>query len=296
MASLSNKVLITGINSFTARYLREELRNYDIFGCDLGVSETEKIFNVDIRDRAAIKNMLQKIEPDYIIHLGAITFVAEENVSLMYEINTVGTINILEECLPLQNKIKKILLPSSSNVYGNPKVDSLAESSETIPVSHYAASKLAMEYAAGLFFDKLPIIITRPFNYTGAGQNPKFVIPKIIDHFREKKDVIELGRTDVVRDFSDVRFVASVYRRLLESNVKSETVNICSGTGTCLQDILKHASEISGHQIKVEINPDFVRANEIQKLTGSNTHLENLIGTLNPIHINDTIRWMLFAE
>ena len=79
-----------------------------------------------------------------------------------------------------------------------------------------------------LWMDKLPIFIVRPFNYTGRGQDKKFVVPKIIDHFREKKTFIELGNIDVLREFNDIRFVSDIYTKLLVTPPIGKIINICT--------------------------------------------------------------------
>jgi len=117
--------------------------------------------------------------------------------------------------------------------------------------------------------EKLPVLITRPFNYTGADQHPRFLVPKIVSHFRDMKDEIELGNIDVYRDFSDVRDVAEIYCDLLFSDVPSgEIFNICSGRLTSLRDIVAGCSEIMDHEINIKVNPAFVRKDEIVKLGG----------------------------
>jgi len=146
-----------------------------------------------------------------------------------------------------------------------------------------------------LWADKLPITIVRPFNYTGVGQSINFLLPKIVDHFKRRAPVIELGNVDVVRDFSDVRTVGSCYRRLMERKsgfASGDTFNICSGVGHSLLEALEMMQEISGHSPEICVNPEFVRANEVKKLVGSRAKLESAIGPVESIPLRDTLRWM----
>jgi hypothetical protein len=146
---------------------------------------------------------------------------------------------------------------------------------------------------ARTYFERLNILITRPFNYTGVGQNGQFLIPKIVKHFREEQREIELGNLDVVRDFSDVRFVAGTYKKFMECNETSEIVNICSGTGISLMEIISRMNALAGYEITTKINPIFVRKNELKTLIGSNDKLISLIHERNSILFEDTLRWML---
>ncbi|MCK9419434.1 MAG: GDP-mannose 4,6-dehydratase [Nitrospirae bacterium] len=291
------KVLITGIDGFTGIYLEELLlkAGYDVYGLVYPTSRNEKHLSCNIVDKDDVIAALNAIKPDYIIHLAGISFVKHSDVRQIYDINFFGTLNILKALLEIGLKPDKIVLASSANVYGNPPTDIIDETICPVPVNHYAISKLAMEFKARTYFDRLNILITRPFNYTGIGQGGQFLIPKIVSHFKEGKQEIELGNLDVVRDFSDVRFVASVYKELMECNTSLEIVNICSGRGDSLKDILQKMSSIAKHELRTKINPDFVRKNEVKTLIGSNKKLVSFIGELKPYPIEETLKWMFYA-
>ncbi len=150
-----------------------------------------------------------------------------------------------------------------------------------------------MEHMARLWNDRLPIIIARPFNYTGRGQAEHFLLPKIVSHFRRNERRIELGNLDVARDFSDVRVVAFAYRKLIELAPAGETFNVCSGVAHRLDEVLLMMSEIAGYTIDVTVNPAFCRGNEIKTLVGNNTKLTRLIGESRHISLSETLRWMM---
>ena len=84
-----------------------------------------------------------------------------------YNVNVLGAMNLLAGLTALPVKPRKVLLASSANVYGNCDASPITEGQLAAPVNHYAMSKLAMEQMAWTYLDRLPIVITRPFNYTG---------------------------------------------------------------------------------------------------------------------------------
>jgi nucleoside-diphosphate-sugar epimerase len=152
-----------------------------------------------------------------------------------------------------------------------------------------------MECLVKTWFERLPIIITRPFNYTGVGQHPNFLVPKIVAHFCQHKSLIELGNLDVARDFSDVRDIATAYLKLFEIPHTSEIVNLCSGQVTALADIIQAMNAIAGYDIAVQVNPAFVRSNEIKILGGDNRKLKNLTDFVPTIPLTQTLQAMYLA-
>jgi nucleoside-diphosphate-sugar epimerase len=204
----------------------------------------------------------------------------------------VGTRNLLEALAGARHKASSVLLASSANIYGNASVPVITEDVAPAPANDYAVSKLAMEYMARLWMDKLPLFIVRPFNYTGQGQGDNFLLPKIVSHFRRREPRIELGNLAIARDFSDVRMVARSYRRLLAAAPRGEAFNICSARSNSLEQVIDMVSGIAGYRIKVEVNPAFVRANDVLTLTGSNAKLAGVIGPIEAPPLFDTLRWM----
>ena len=221
---------------------------------------------------------------------------AHADEEAFYRVNGFGTLNLLNVLADLPKLPQKIILASTANIYGTPDVECISEAVCPAPVNHYACSKLVMEHMASTWFDRLPIIITRPFNYTGPGQNERFLIPKIVNHFAHRAPLIELGNLNVSRDFGDVRSVISAYMALLQSDATSIKVNICSGVVSSLNDIIHQMTLIAGYEIEVKVNPAFVRANEIPILRGDNTLLSRLIGNLPTRPLASTLESMYTAQ
>lgn len=278
------KVLITGLNGFTGRYLQDELISHGHVVVGL---------QADLTDPVALAAEIQLLQPDWVAHLAGIAFVGHGQANDFYRVNLMGARNLLAALAGCGKRPACVLLASSANVYGNAIEGVLAEATLPNPASDYAVSKLAMEHMARLWLDKLPIVIARPFNYTGVGQSESFLLPKIVAHFKRRAEVIELGNLDVWRDFSDVRAVAQAYRRLLKASPAGETVNVCSGRTHSLREALTLCERLTGHGMAVRVNPAFVRANEVKSLCGDPSRLQALIGDWETPALEETLRWML---
>jgi GDP-6-deoxy-D-talose 4-dehydrogenase len=284
------RILLTGADGFTGRIFAQQATagGHDV-----------KPLRADLTDPEALTKEVMAIDPDAVLHLAAISFVGHADEDAFYAVNVVGTTNLLTALSKLKKCPYRVVVASSANVYGNSKASPVAESETLAPISHYAASKLAMEHMARTFHDKLPIVITRPFNYTGPGQAESFVVPKLIKHFASRAPSISLGNIQVEREFNDVQMVCGVYLKLLQYGEAGETYNICSGRPYTLQHVLNALESITGHHIQIELNPDLVRANEVYSLYGSAVKLQALLNRhgheLSFTVLDDTLKRMLTA-
>ena len=142
----------------------------------------------------------------------------------------------------------------------------------------------------------LDILITRPFNYTGAGQSVNFLIPKIVSHFKRNASVIKLGNLTPKREYNNVLDVVKIYEKLLNLKTGERIFNIGSGKGYGIGEILDFMREISGRDIKVEQNPAFMRADEPEEITADTARLEANGLNLCKTHIKQTLKWMYENE
>ena len=279
--------LVTGIEGFTGHFVQSELEANE---------HTVVGLKSDLTDADAVAKEILEIQPEAVIHLAGLAFVAENNANAFYDVNLIGTRNLLDALSMHVPKLSNILITSSANVYGNSTGGMLDESVNPNPSNDYAVSKLAMEYMARLWRKKLSFSIVRPFNYTGVGQDGRFLIPKIVRHFRDKEPIIELGNLDVWREFGDVRTVATIYRMLIENCPAGETLNVCTGQTYSLKEVILLCEKLTGHKIEIRVNPEFVRENEVRELKGDNSKLINLIENFPSYTFEETLSWMLESK
>ena len=255
----------------------------------IGQGAGEGVHHCDLNDTASLTRIIDAVRPDYVVHLAAIAYVAHDDPLEFYRVNVLGTESLLKAIVAAGVSPTKVLLASSANVYGNAEQLPISEDVPPAPTNHYANSKLAMETICRNWFARLPMLIARPFNYTGYGQAENFLVPKIVKHFASGAPVIRLGNIDVSRDISDVRYLVEAYRRLLVGNAVSETVNICGGRAYSIAEILDAMRDISGRDIQVEVDPALVRGAEVVRLYGSPAKLHHLVGDIPAPALRDIL-------
>jgi nucleoside-diphosphate-sugar epimerase len=281
------KILLTGAAGFTGLIFSAQAEQ---------LGHVVAPLMADITDQNALTQEVNDVQPDAVVHLAGISFVGHADSSAFYQVNVIGTTNLLSALAGLTKKPSCVLLASSANIYGNCDASPITEQQPPAPVNHYAMSKLAMEHMALTFADRLPIVMTRPFNYVGIGQAPQFLIPKLVDHFLKRAPVIELGNIDVEREFNDVRMVCDIYLKLLQKGESGQAYNVCSGQTYSLKRVIKLLEGLTHHSIDITINQAFVRPNEVHKLCGSPDKLVATIGPLEQRPLSDTLSWMLAVK
>lgn len=279
------RVALTGASGFTGHVVQAALAARGVEAVSLAA---------DLTDGAAVAREVADTPFDRLIHLAALAFVGVADWQGFYQVNQIGTFHLLD-AVARHRPGTRCLLASSAQVYGPGAEGLIGEDVPTNPANHYAVSKLAMERGSALWGGQLELVIARPFNYTGVGQPTDYLLPKIVDHFRRRADVIELGNTWVKRDFGDVRAVAEAYAGLILAEAPPAVVNVATGRVWAIDNILAILTELSGHRIEVRVNPAFVRANDVPVLGGDVSRLRTALPDWRPRELADTLGWMYGA-
>jgi nucleoside-diphosphate-sugar epimerase len=291
------KLFISGIEGFAGRYLATEAvrSGFEVSGiAHRRGLHGPNVHQCSLLDLGGLQRILSEIQPDYVAHLAAVSAYLSDDVAGVYETNVLGSRNLLEAVASLPTPPKRVLLVSSGNVYDSRLGMRLAEDTPLRAITDYSVSKIAMEQLAhwwGQFFE---IAIARPFNHIGIGQKPDFLIPKLLRHFQQRSARIELGNLAITRDFSDVRDVAQSYLSILRMpGLPHSPINVCTGVGTALGDILTLLQRLTGHAPEIIVREEFTRKHEILSLVGNPSLLESLGGVVPKTPLVDCLNWML---
>lgn len=276
------RILVTGGTGFVGAHLIRFLKSQDsqIFVLASGNRHIPNVPGVqyreaDIRDAERVRSIVREVNPEQIYHLAGITAVdlSWAQPRLTYEVNVFGAQNLFEAAMNLPAP-PRILNISTSQVYASSS-GSLSEDSPLRPNNPYAASKAMAELLIAQYQDHASggIITARPFNHTGPGQSPNFVLPSMAKQFAEiesglRPPHLKLGNVDVGRDFTDVRDIVRAYGMLLQKGKASEVYNVCSGSAVLLSDIIKVFQAVSGTEVTIEIDPEKVRPKDAAEICG----------------------------
>ncbi len=285
------RVLITGIGGFVGYYLTEccvkqgcEVHGIDRFvGPDKDVSPIEafgaKVHEGDFRDGDGILSLIYKLQPDWIFHLAAQSYVplSWKSPHETMETNVIGLTHLFEAIRETGLR-PRIHIPGSSEEYGliNASEIPVKEDNPLRPLSPYAVSKAAQDLMAYQYYKSYDfhVIRTRAFNHTGPRRGKHFVISNFARQLalieaELKEPIIEVGNLEVVRDFTDVRDVVRAYWLALERGEAGEVYNVCSGKGRKLHDILRELIGKVGVDVEIRHDPSRFRVSDSPVIYGS---------------------------
>ena len=287
-------ILITGADGFIGSHLTERLLSlghkvtalsmYNSFGHigwldDVLRSPRLNIIRGDIRDYEFIERNTKKI--DVVFHLAALISIPHSYLSYNSYIHTnvVGTVNLLTACK--KNKIKKVLITSTSEVYGSAIKVPMTEDHPLNAQSPYAATKIAADQISLSFFRSfnLPVTIIRPFNTFGPRQSTRAIIPTIITQAYSNK-FLKLGNIDTKRDFTFIKDTISGFVTAMNTKkIEGETINISSGFEISIKPLIKEIFNILKLSKKIVIEKKRIRPkkSEVTRLLGSNKKALKLI-------------------
>ena len=253
------RVLVTGSRGFVGKNLVEELKRQDADVLTLTDHDGRRI---DIRDQQRVEAIINKIRNiDIVYHLAAITSVpfSFENPRETYDVNVLGTLNILELCRSCN--ADKIVF-ASSYVYGQPQYLPIDEKHPLQPTNPYARSKILGEELCRAYNTDFGVkcIILRPFNIYGVGQNKNFLIPSIIAQLRYGK--IELKDPEPKRDFIYISDIIDAYIKAGEFKGDFDVFNIGYGKSYSVKEIVEKIIHLYGKDVKVKYSGER-RKNEI---------------------------------
>ena len=254
---------------------------------------------VEITDPGALLAAVSEAAPDAIYHLAAITHVGQswDEPLRVLEVNVLGTAALLAAARECASN-PRVLVTSSAEVYGaitDPSQLPLTEDSPTLPLSPYAASKLAAEAVCiqAWLGHGQHVVMVRPFNHIGPGQSPNFAVSalskRIVDAERSGAGEIPVGNLSARRDFTDVRDVVRSYRMLVESGAPGAVYNMCSGRDVSIQEIADRLLAAAGSSVRLVPDPALMRPVEVPVLRGDPTRLTSATGWVPELSLDQTL-------
>ncbi len=297
------RALVTGASGFAGSYLVGHLvrEGYEVVG---GVHDPHarllegcRLVKLDVTDREAVQRAIAEVQPDEVYHLAGLTHPASGAVNLFYQANFGGALNLLE-AVREEKPEADVLLVGSAYAYG--RVDHpIVETDPLEPVNHYGVSKAAADLLGRSYaLQGLRVVNARPFNHSGPGQSPDFLLPTLVEQFAEiragrRDPSVRLGNLDSVRDLSDVRDIVRAYHLMLRKGRPGEAYNVGSGRGVSVRDLFQLVRREAGVEVDLTIEPARVRATDIPYLVADASKVHRELGWKAEISLEETVRDML---
>jgi len=309
------RVLVTGVSGFVGGHLCEHLvaEGDQVVGisasgkwpADLShLGQGVRIERLDLIEAGEdeLADLIRRKQPEVIYHLAAQSN-PQQSVSDprgTWALNLGGTLNLLE-AVKASGLKPRVILVSSGTCYGDPAPEFIPvrEDCPMRPNNPYAASKAAADLL-GIqhhLAHKTDVVIVRPFNHAGPRQSPRYVLAGLAAQVAEveagKKECVEVGNLEVVRDFIDVRDVVRGYRLLASRGQAGEIYNLGSGRGTKIAGALEHLRSLASRPVAVRVDPARVRPVDLPLLVADAGKLRAATGWEPSYSIEQTLADML---
>lgn len=306
----NRKVLVTGAGGFIGSHLTELLVDFGakvtafirynsrndsgfIKSFSKRAKERLKIYYGDLRELNSVKEPLKGQE--FVFHLAALPGIpySYTHPHEVIETNAMGTLNILTSLCDSKT-VKKIVVTSTSEVYGTARYVPIDETHPLQAQSPYAASKIASDKIAESFYKSfgLPVAIARPFNTFGPRQSTRAIIPTIITQALTQKTVC-LGDTLPTRDFTFVKDIAHGFIRIAETPLTTgEVINLGSGKEISISDLTETIIQLTKREVKIKVDKERVRPrnSEVQRLLASNKKAKEILDWEPKYNLVDGLR------
>jgi GDP-4-dehydro-6-deoxy-D-mannose reductase len=309
------RALVTGISGFVGGHLTEHLIAEGDLVVGLSASgrwplelehvgKCARIERLDLVDHAEadFADFLKRKQPEVIYHLAAQSNPQESlrDPRGTWVLNLGGTLNLLE-AVKASGQKPRVVLVSSGVCYGNPAPERIPvrEDCPLRPNNPYAASKAAADLLGVQHYLAYgtDVVIIRPFNHAGPRQSVRYVLAALAHQTAEiqlgKRNCLEIGNLDVVRDFTDVRDVVRAYRLLAQHGEPGEIYNLGSGCGVRIADAVQHLRSLASVPIPVRVEATRVRSVDQPLLVADPSKLITATGWKPQYTIEQTLADML---
>ena len=307
-------ILVTGADGFIGSHLTEMLlaegykvkalsyyNSFNYWGWLDDIKHPNlEVITGDVRDPHFCKYITK--DTDTIFHLAALIAIPYSYTApdSYVDTNVKGTLNICQAAK--ENGVKKIIVTSTSEVYGTAQYVPIDEKHPKQPQSPYSASKIGADMMAMSFYNafELPVVIARPFNTYGPRQSARAIIPTIISQIANGEKEIKLGDLTPTRDFNFVKDTCRGFIKLADCDAAiGEEVNICSNYEISMRNTFELIAKIMKRDVKFIEDTQRIRPknSEVFRLLGDNTKIKNLTG-FSPQYsieqgLTETIEWFL---
>ena len=303
-ADAETRVLLTGSSGFVGGAMAQRL---SILGFDVhclerfvsnryGVPTNKKIKTVfaDLNDHWAVRSLVKQIQPEYVIHLAALSPVSasydrwQEYLTCNFE----ATVNLAECCMREDSNLRQFLFAGTSECFGNQKTFPIKETAEYYPNSPYAVSKVAAVSYLRYMHDayQFPVTLMFPFNSYGRSGCRHFITEKIIVQMLTK-DTVRLGDPTPTRDLMYLSdHVAGYVAALGKEEAVGEAFNVCTGVGVTIEELARRIAELTKFKGELVWGTVPARPLDIQCLVGDNSKAARVLGWEPRVCLDDGLR------